>query len=28
MSTVTDTFIAPPCHDQIEILYQDDHLAL
>lgn len=28
MSTITDTFIAPPCHDQIEILYQDDHLAL
>ncbi|MFW7201721.1 RluA family pseudouridine synthase [Serratia sp. BNK-17] len=28
MSTITDTFIAPPCHNQIEILYQDDHLAL
>lgn len=28
MSTITDTFIAPPCHDQIEIIYQDDHLAL
>ena len=28
MSTITDTFIAPPCHDQIEILYQDDHLVL
>lgn len=28
MSTITDTFIAPPCHDPIEILYQDDHLAL
>jgi tRNA pseudouridine32 synthase/23S rRNA pseudouridine746 synthase len=28
MSTIFDTFIAPPCHDQIEILYQDEHLAL
>lgn len=28
MSTIIDTFIAPPCHDQIEILYQDAHLAL
>lgn len=28
MSTIIDTFIAPPCHDRIEILYQDDHLLL
>ncbi|MBC3253296.1 RNA pseudouridine synthase [Serratia fonticola] len=28
MSTIFDTFIAPPCHDEIEILYQDDHLVL
>ncbi|WP_336755561.1 RluA family pseudouridine synthase [Pantoea sp. USHLN298] len=28
MSEIVDTFIAPPCHDQIEILYQDDHLLL
>lgn len=28
MSTIIDTFIAPPCHDKIEILYQDEHLAL
>ena len=28
MSTIFDTFIAPPCHDRIEILYQDDHLVL
>lgn len=28
MSTIVDTFIAPPCHDQIEILSQDDHLVL
>lgn len=28
MSTIIDTFIAPPCHDEIEILYHDDHLAL
>lgn len=28
MSTIIDTFIAPPCHDQIETLYQDDHLVL
>ncbi len=28
MSTITDTFIAPPCHDQIEILYQDAQLVL
>lgn len=24
----SDTFIAPPCHEKIEILYQDEHLAL
>lgn len=23
-----DTFIAPPCHDTIEMLYQDEHLVL
>ncbi|PLR32590.1 RNA pseudouridine synthase [Chimaeribacter californicus] len=28
MSTIPDTFIAPPCHDKIEVLYQDDHLVL
>lgn len=28
MSNIIDTFIAPPCHDQIEILYQDNHLIL
>ena len=28
MSTILDTFIAPPCHDQIEILYEDAHLVL
>lgn len=28
MSTISDTFIAPPCHDEIEILYQDEHLIL
>jgi tRNA pseudouridine32 synthase/23S rRNA pseudouridine746 synthase len=28
MSTIIDTFIAPPCPEQIEILYQDDHLVL
>ncbi|QGY32341.1 RluA family pseudouridine synthase [Pantoea cypripedii] len=28
MSEIVDTFIAPPCHDQIECLYQDDHLVL
>lgn len=28
MSTIFDSFIAPPCHDKIEILYQDDHLVL
>lgn len=28
MSTILDTFIAPPCHDTIEILYQDEHLLI
>ncbi|GDX03844.1 RluA family pseudouridine synthase [Buttiauxella sp. A111] len=28
MSSIIDTFIAPPCRDLIEILYQDDHLVL
>ncbi len=28
MSKIIDNFIAPPCHDEIEILYQDDHLVL
>lgn len=28
MSTIVDTFIAPPCHEQIAILWQDDHLVL
>ncbi|MGP9417852.1 RluA family pseudouridine synthase [Pseudomonas reactans] len=28
MSTIIDTFIAPPCHDEIETLYQDEHLLL
>lgn len=28
MSTIIDTFIAPPCHDEIKILWQDDHLLL
>lgn len=28
MSTISDTFIAPPCHEKIEMLYQDDHLVL
>ncbi|MEM6159600.1 RluA family pseudouridine synthase [Erwinia sp. P6884] len=28
MSQIIDTFIAPPCHDSIEIRYQDDHLVL
>lgn len=28
MSVIVDTFIAPPCHDRIEVLYQDDHLVL
>ena len=28
MSAIVDTFIAPPCHESIEILYQDQHLLL
>ena len=28
MSVIIDTFIAPPCHDDIEILWQDEHLLL
>ncbi len=28
MSAIIDNFIAPQCHDEIEILYQDDHLVL
>ncbi|NIF20443.1 RluA family pseudouridine synthase [Candidatus Pantoea multigeneris] len=28
MSTIIDDFIAPPCHAEIEILYQDEHLVL
>lgn len=28
MSTIFDTFIAPSCHDEIETLYQDEHLVL
>ncbi|MNB62696.1 Ribosomal large subunit pseudouridine synthase A [compost metagenome] len=28
MSTIIDTFVAPPCHDEIDILYQDEHLLL
>lgn len=28
MSSITDTFIAPPCHDEITIRYQDPHLLL
>ncbi|MEZ3500422.1 RluA family pseudouridine synthase [Pantoea sp. KPR_PJ] len=28
MSTFIDTFIAPPCHEEITILYQDEHLLL
>ncbi len=26
--TVIDTFIAPPCHQSIETLYQDEHILL
>ncbi|SFU15886.1 tRNA pseudouridine32 synthase / 23S rRNA pseudouridine746 synthase [Kosakonia arachidis] len=26
--SMIDTFIAPPCHDNIEMLYQDEHLVL
>ena len=28
MSVILDTFIAPPCHDRIDVLYQDEHLVL
>ena len=28
MSKIIDTFIAPPCHEKIENLYQDEHLVL
>ncbi|HGY4912975.1 TPA: RluA family pseudouridine synthase [Citrobacter freundii] len=28
MSTILDNFIAPPCHDEIETLYRDEHLVL
>ncbi|ROR11614.1 RluA family pseudouridine synthase [Erwinia sp. JUb26] len=28
MSEIIDTFIAPPCHDSIKTLYQDEHLLL
>ncbi|WP_434662957.1 RluA family pseudouridine synthase [Klebsiella sp. MISC125] len=28
MSTIIDTFVAPPCHAEIDILYQDEHLLL
>lgn len=28
MSTIIDTFIAPQCDAEIELLYQDDHLVL
>ncbi|WP_369790299.1 RluA family pseudouridine synthase [Rouxiella sp. WC2420] len=28
MSKIIDTFIAPPCHGNVEILYQDEHLVL
>ena len=28
MSKIIDTFIAPPCHEKIENLYQDDRLVL
>jgi tRNA pseudouridine32 synthase / 23S rRNA pseudouridine746 synthase len=28
MSTIIDTFIAPPCDAEIEILWQDEHLLL
>ncbi|MRT42911.1 RluA family pseudouridine synthase [Enterobacteriaceae bacterium RIT702] len=28
MSTIIDHFLAPPCDDEIEILYQDEHLLL
>ncbi|MCD2529773.1 RluA family pseudouridine synthase [Providencia huaxiensis] len=28
MTEIIDTFIAPPCHDEIEIIYQDEYLVL
>lgn len=28
MSTIIDNFIAPPCYDAIETLYQDEHLVI
>ncbi|MEQ4780477.1 RluA family pseudouridine synthase [Providencia huaxiensis] len=28
MTEIIDTFIAPPCHDKIEIIYQDEYLVL
>ncbi|MBW9402503.1 RluA family pseudouridine synthase [Leclercia sp. EC_58] len=28
MSVIIDNFIAPPCHEAIETLWQDDHLVL
>ena len=28
MSAIVDTFIAPPCHDEITLLFQDDHLLV
>ena len=28
MSSKADSFIAPPCHAEIEILFQDEHLLL
>lgn len=28
MSKIIDTFIAPPCYDEIEYLYQDEHLVV
>lgn len=28
MSKIIDDFIAPPCHDEIKYIYQDEHLIL
>jgi tRNA pseudouridine32 synthase/23S rRNA pseudouridine746 synthase len=28
MSVIVDNFIAPPCLDEIEILWQDEHIVL
>lgn len=28
MSEIIDNFIAPPCHEEIDILWQDEHLLL